>query len=133
TNEPVLTYAPGTTERTALRTELQRMTGETVEITPHISGHRVETGKLARAVMPHRHAHVLATWHQAGEPEVKHAIDAALAAHHAWSTMAWEDRAAIFLRAADLLAGPWRMRLNAATMLGQSKTPFQAEIDAACE
>jgi len=83
--------------------------------------------------MPHRHAHVLATWHQAGEPEVRRAIDAALGAHADWARMAWEDRAAIFLRAADLLAGPWRMRLNAATMLGQSKTAFQAEIDAACE
>src|SRR5438034_5937167 len=132
-NEPVLTYAPGTAERTALRAELQRMAGETVEITPRIGGRRVETGKLARAVMPHRHAHVLATWHQAGEAEVTRAIDAALDAHRDWSAMAWEDRAAIFLRAADLLAGPWRMRLNAATMLGQSKTPFQAEIDAACE
>jgi len=132
-NEPVLTYAPGTAERTALRAELARMSRETVEITPRIGGERVGTGRLARAVMPHRHAHVLATWHQAGDAEAKRAIDAAIAAHPAWSSMAWEDRAAIFLRAADLLAGPWRMRLNAATMLGQSKTPFQAEIDAACE
>jgi 1-pyrroline-5-carboxylate dehydrogenase len=132
-NEPVLTYAPGTAERRTLCAELARMSGESLEITPRIGGARVETGKLARAVMPHRHAHVLATWHQAGEAEVKRAIDAALAAHASWSRIAWEDRAAIFLRAADLLAGPWRMRLNAATMLGQSKTAFQAEIDAACE
>jgi 1-pyrroline-5-carboxylate dehydrogenase len=132
-NEPVLTYGPGTPERKALRAELQRMAGQTLEITPKIGGQRVETGKVARAVMPHRHAHALATWHQAGEAEVTRAIDAALAARHDWSRMAWEDRAAIFLRAADLLAGPWRMRLNAATMLGQSKTPFQAEIDSACE
>jgi 1-pyrroline-5-carboxylate dehydrogenase len=132
-NEPVLTYASGTAERKALRAELQRMSGETLEITPRIGGQRVPTGTLARAVMPHRHAHVLATWHQAGDAEVRRAIDAALAAHADWSRMAWEDRAAIFLRAADLLAGPWRMRLNAATMLGQSKTAFQAEIDSACE
>ncbi len=83
--------------------------------------------------MPHRHTHTLATWHQAGAAEVERAIDASLTAHPAWSRMAWEDRAAIFLRAADLLAGPWRMRLNAATMLGQSKTAYQAEIDSACE
>jgi 1-pyrroline-5-carboxylate dehydrogenase len=132
-NEPVLTYAPGTPERAALRAELARMSRETLEITPRIGGARIETGKLARAVVPHRHAHTLATWHQAGEPEVTRAIDAARAAHGAWARLAWEDRAAIFLRAADLLAGPWRMRLNAATMLGQSKTAFQAEIDAACE
>ncbi len=132
-NEPVLSYAPGTAERRALRAELARMAGETIEITPRIGGARVETGKLARAVMPHRHAHLLATWHQGGEPEARRAIDAALAASPEWSRMAWEDRASIFLRAADLLAGPWRMRLNAATMLGQSKTAFQAEIDAACE
>jgi 1-pyrroline-5-carboxylate dehydrogenase len=132
-NEPVLTYAPGTAERRALRAELARLAGETLDIAPRIGGARVETGKLARATMPHRHAHVLATWHQAGETEAKRAIDAALAAHADWSRMAWEDRAAIFLRAADLLAGPWRMRMNAATMLGQSKTAFQAEIDAACE
>jgi 1-pyrroline-5-carboxylate dehydrogenase len=132
-NEPVLSYAPGTAERRALRAELARLTGETVEIAPRIGGTRAQTGKLARAVMPHRHAHGLATWHQAGEPEVRHAIEAALGAHAGWSRMAWEDRAAIFLRAAELLAGPWRMRLNAATMLGQSKTAFQAEIDSACE
>ena len=132
-NEPVLAYAPGAAERRSLRAAVARMSAETAEIAPRIGGERVETGKLARAVMPHRHAHVLATWHQAGEPEVRRAIDAALSAHRAWSEMAWEHRAAIFLRAADLLAGPWRMRLNAATMLGQSKTAFQAEIDAACE
>ena len=132
-NEPILTYAPGSAERGRLRAELSRMSGQTIEITPRIGGVRVETGKMARAVMPHRHAHTLATWHQAGAAEVERAIDAALAAHGAWSRMAFADRAAIFLRAADLLAGPWRMPLNAATMLGQSKTSFQAEIDSACE
>jgi 1-pyrroline-5-carboxylate dehydrogenase len=132
-NESVLGYAPGTTERRALREELTRLASETIDITPRIGGARVETGKVARVAMPHRHTHTLATWHQAGATEVERAIDVSLTAHAAWSRMAWEDRAAIFLRAADLLAGPWRMRLNAATMLGQSKTAFQAEIDSACE
>src|SRR5439155_1220857 len=93
----------------------------------------VVTGRTAEAVMPHDHRHVLAVWHKAGTAEVAHAIDAALGAHRAWSRMAWHDRAGIFLRAAELLAGPYRMVLNAATMLGQSKTVHQAEIDAACE
>src|SRR5207244_415603 len=115
-NESVLSYAPGTAERRALREELTRLASETIDITPRIGGARVETGKVARVVMPHRHTHTLATWHQAGAVEVERAIDAALTAHPSWSRMAWEDRAAIFLRAADLLAGPWRMRLNAATM-----------------
>jgi 1-pyrroline-5-carboxylate dehydrogenase len=93
----------------------------------------VRTGTVAEATMPHDHRHVLATWHKAGPAEVTRAIEAALAAHRVWSRMAWTDRAAIFLKAADLLAGPWRPVLNAATMLGQSKTAHQAEIDAACE
>ena len=132
-NEPVLTYAPGTAERRALRAEIARLSATTSEIAPRIGGRTVQTGAVARATMPHRHGHVLARWHQAGAAEATQAIDAALAASGEWSRMAWEDRAAIFLRAADLLAGPWRMRMNAATMLGQSKTAFQAEIDAACE
>jgi 1-pyrroline-5-carboxylate dehydrogenase len=109
------------------------MAAATIEITPRIAGQRVTTGKVASAVMPHDHARTLATWHRAAGPEVERAIAAARDAHHDWSRMAWEDRAAIFLKAADLLAGPYRMTLNAATMLGQSKTAFQAEIDAACE
>jgi len=132
-NEPVLTYAPGTAERRALRAQLDRMASEVIEITPRIGGHRVTTGRTADAVMPHDHRHVLAVWHKAGAPEVGRAIDAALAAHRDWSRLGWHDRAAIFLKAADLLAGPYRMTLNAATMLGQSKTAHQAEIDAACE
>jgi 1-pyrroline-5-carboxylate dehydrogenase len=132
-NEPVLGYAPGSPERRALRAELDRLASEVVEITPRIGGARVTTGRTARAVMPHDHRHVLAEWHQAGAAEVGRAIDAARAAHREWSRMPWVDRAAIFLRAADLLAGPYRLVLNAATMLGQSKTAHQAEIDAACE
>jgi 1-pyrroline-5-carboxylate dehydrogenase len=132
-NEPVLGYGPGTAERAALRSELGRMAATAIEVTPRIGGRRVTTGKTASVVMPHDHARVLATWHRASAPEVEQALAAALDAHREWSQMAWEDRAAIFLKAADLLAGPWRARLNAATMLGQSKTVVQAEIDAACE
>jgi 1-pyrroline-5-carboxylate dehydrogenase len=132
-NEPTLTYAPGTSERRALRAQLERMSGEVAEITPRIGGRAVRTGALAEAVMPHDHRHALATWHRAGAREVEQAIEAALAAHRDWSRMDWPARAAIFLKAADLLAGPYRQVLNAATMLGQSKTAHQAEIDAACE
>ncbi|PYN46622.1 MAG: 1-pyrroline-5-carboxylate dehydrogenase [Candidatus Rokuibacteriota bacterium] len=132
-NEPVLAYTPGSPERKALRAELDRMAGEVIEIAPRIGGRRVTTGRTADAVMPHDHRHVLAVWYKAGASEVQRAIDAAGAAHREWSRLPWQERAAIFLRAADLLAGPYRMILNAATMLGQSKTAHQAEIDAACE
>ena len=132
-NEPVLAYTPGSPERSALRAELDRMASGIIEITPRIGGRRITTDRTAEAVVPHDHRHVLAVWHKAGAQEVERAIDAAGAAHREWSRLAWQDRAAIFLRAADLLAGPYRMTLNAATMLGQSKTAHQAEIDAACE
>src|SRR3989454_7758231 len=132
-NEPVLAYAPGSPERKALRAQLAKMSSEVIEVTPLVGGRRVTTGRTADAVMPHDHRHVLAVWHKAGASEVQLAIDAAGAAHREWSRLPWQDRAAIFLKAADLLAGPYRMILNAATMLGQSKTTHQAEIDAACE
>jgi 1-pyrroline-5-carboxylate dehydrogenase len=132
-NEPVLGYAPQSLERAQLADALQRMSQRTIEIAPVIGGRRVRTGDTAKSVMPHDHRHVLATWHKAGAREAKRAIAAAREARPAWSRMPWESRAAIFLKAADLLAGPWRMTLNAATMLGQSKTCHQAEIDAACE
>jgi 1-pyrroline-5-carboxylate dehydrogenase len=132
-NEPVLAYAPGSLERKALREQIQKMSGEVIEITPRIGGKKIVTGKTAEAVMPHDHRHVLGVWHKAGASEVARAIEAALEAHTEWSRMPWHHRAAIFLKAADLLAGPYRMVLNAATMLGQSKTVHQAEIDAACE
>src|SRR5881409_2898989 len=132
-NEPVLAYTPGSPERKALRAALDRMAGQMIEIAPRIGGRRVTTGRTAEVVMPHDHRHVLATWHKAGAPEVQQAIDAAAAAWPDWSRTPWEERAAVFLRAAELLAGPWRATLNAATMLGQSKTVHQAEIDAACE
>ena len=132
-NEPVSGFAPGSPERKALQEELSALSRKTIEIAPVIAGRRIRTGAVARSVMPHDHRHVLATWHKAGRREVERAIAAAREAHRDWSRMPWESRAAIFLKAADLLAGPWRTRLNAATMLGQSKTCHQAEIDAACE
>ena len=132
-NEPILAYTPGSPERKTLRAQLDRMAGEVIEITPRVGGRRVTTGRTADAVMPHDHRHTLAVWHKAGASEVQRAIDAAGAAHREWSRMPWQERAAIFLRAADLLAGSYRMTLNAATVLGQSKTAHQAEIDAACE
>src|SRR5690606_3114491 len=93
----------------------------------------VRTGNTAQTVMPHKHGHVLADWHKAGPAEVQQAIDAAVDARREWARWPWEERAAVFLRAAELLTTTWRPTLNAATMLGQSKTAFQAEIDSACE
>jgi 1-pyrroline-5-carboxylate dehydrogenase len=132
-NEPVLGYAPGSPERQALRAQLARMSAEVAEITPRIAGEKVRTGLTAEAAMPHDHRHTLAVWHRARPEDVTRAIAAARGAHPAWSALPWHERAAVFLRAAELLAGPFRMALNAATMLGQSKTPHQAEIDSACE
>ena len=132
-NEPVRSYAPGAPERAALKERLRTMAGERVEIPLVIGGERVRTGDTATAVMPHRHSHVLADWHRARPAEVERAIAASREAAREWSAWAWEDRAAVFLKAAELLATSWRPTLNAATMLGQSKTAFQAEIDAACE
>ena len=132
-NEAVRSYAPGSGERASLQAALARMTGERIELPLVIGGRAVTTGRLEAAVMPHAHRHVLADAHLAEPVHVQMAVEAARRAHHDWAAMPWEDRAAIFLRAADLLAGPWRDRLNAATMLGQSKTAHQAEIDAAAE
>jgi 1-pyrroline-5-carboxylate dehydrogenase len=132
-NEPVRDYAPGSAEKAALKKRLDEMLSETIEIPLTIGGREIRTGRTANAVCPHDHQHVLATYHQAGADEVLQAIDAAREGWRAWSEMAWEDRAAVFLKAADLLAGPWRDTVNAATMLNQSKTVYQAEIDAACE
>ncbi len=132
-NEPVLNYGPKSAEKLTLKQRLSAMHTERIEIPLLIGGKEVRTGKMATAVCPHEHGHVLADFHQAGLAEVEQAIAAADEAWHSWSEMAWEDRAAVFLKAADLLAGPWRDTLNAATMLNQSKTVVQAEIDAACE
>jgi len=132
-NEPVREYAPRSPERASLQVRLEQMRGERVEIPVVIGGKDVQTAQTAPAVMPHDKEHVLADVHQAGPEHVQQAVDAAAAAWEDWSRWPWEDRAAVFLRAAELLSGPWRDTLNAATMLGQSKTAHQAEIDAACE
>jgi 1-pyrroline-5-carboxylate dehydrogenase len=133
TNEPVKNYAPGSPERESLRVRLEQMRGERVEIPLVIGGEDVTTGTTRETVMPHKKDHVLADIHQGGAAEVERAIEASGEAWHDWSRLPWEERAAVFLRAAELLSGPWRDTLNAATMLGQSKTAHQAEIDAACE
>ncbi len=132
-NEPVKGYLPGSAERASLKAELSRQAAQEVEIPLVIGGVEIKTGVLGKIQMPHDHRHVLASYHNAGEAELKAAIKAAGAAKAAWAAMPWEHRASIFLKAADLLAGPWRDRINAATMLGQSKTCYQAEIDSACE
>ena len=132
-NEPVLSYTPGTPERDRLKSLVQDLSSRRIEIPLVIGGREVRTGKTVDAVMPHCHKHVLATVHQAGAAEVAQAIEAAQEAWRDWSTWAFERRAAVFLKAADLLAGKHRAAVNAATMLGQSKTAHQAEIDAACE
>jgi 1-pyrroline-5-carboxylate dehydrogenase len=132
-NEPVKDYAPGSPEREGIAAKLREMRSERIEIPLVIGGQEVRTGNTFGAVMPHAKEHVLATVHQGGPEEVERAIQAAADAWHDWSRTPWEERAAVFLRAAELLAGPWRATLNAATMLGQSKTVHQAEIDSACE
>jgi 1-pyrroline-5-carboxylate dehydrogenase len=132
-NEPVLGYAPGSPERAELKAAVKVMAAEQIEIPLIIGGREVRTGRTGTAVVPHDHAHVLATYHMAGEAEVRQAVAAALEAQREWAAWPWEDRLAVFLRAADLLATSWRPVLNGATMLGQSKTAHQAEIDAACE
>jgi 1-pyrroline-5-carboxylate dehydrogenase len=132
-NEPVLGYEPGTPERDELRRRLDELSSQRLEIPLVIGGEDVQTGDTFEAVMPHKRSHVLADVHKGGAGEVERAIAAAAAAWEDWSRTPWEDRAAVILRAAELLAGPWRQTLNAATMLGQSKTAHQAEIDSACE
>ena len=132
-NEPVLSYAPGSPERRALTAQLAEQAGRQIEIPLIVGGAEVTTGDLGRCVMPHDHRHVLATFHKGNADTVRQAVDAAAAARPGWAAMPWEARAAIFLKAAELLAGKYRPAVNAATMLNQSKTVVQAEIDAACE
>ena len=132
-NEPVRSYAPGTPERDRLKAELGRQLADAVEVPLWIDGKPVRTGKTAPLAIPHDRSRTLGTFHQASAADVRAAIAAAQAAKPAWAALPWEERAAIFLRAATLLQGEFRDRLNAATMLGQSKTAHQAEIDAACE
>jgi len=132
-NEPVLGYEPGSPERAALRQRLDELSGQRLEIPLVIGGEEVQTGDTFEAVTPHKRNHVPADVDKGGAAEVDRAITAAANAWEDWSRTPWEDRAAVILRAAELLAGPWRQTLNAATMLGQSKTAHQAEIDSACE
>ncbi len=132
-NEPIREYVPGTAERDAIKTRLSSMASQEIDIPLIIGGQEVRTSRCRRAVMPHRHEHVLANWHVAGKAEAQQAIEAAGRAHEEWSRWPWQDRAAVFLKAADLLATSWRDTLNASTMLCQSKTVHQAEIDSACE
>ncbi len=132
-NEPNKSYAPGTPERASLKRRLEEMLKEVVDIPAIIGGREVRTGKTIPVVCPHDHRHTLAVAHQVGEAEVEQAVAAAREAWREWSELPWEARAAVVLKAAELLAGPWRDTLNAATMLGQSKTVFQAEIDSASE
>src|SRR4051794_31917918 len=134
-NEPVRSYAPGSKERASLEARLKDMAAaEPVELTMTVDGRELTgSGEQIDVVMPHRHTHVLGRTWNAGNAEVQQAVDAALAAAPAWRDLPFDERAAVFLRAADLLAGPWRDTINGSTMLGQSKTCYQAEIDAACE
>jgi len=132
-NEPVYEFAPGSTERAKLKAALDDIVGKEIEIPLIIGGKEVRTGNLGKVVMPHDHQHVLAKYHQAGEREIEQAIEAAMAAKPAWAALRWEERAAIFLKAADLLSGKYRFVMNALSMLSTSKSAYQAEIDAACE
>ena len=132
-NEPVRSYLPGSAETQSLKSKLDSMAREKVEIPCIIGGREVRTGNLRKVVMPHSHGEVVGEFHLAGAKELEQAASAALHARAEWERLPWQDRAGVFLKAADLLAGSWRDRLNAATMLGQSKNVYQAEIDAACE
>ncbi len=132
-NEPVYSYAPGTIERSRLKTALAEIKSKTIEIPLIIGGNEIWTGRTAEVVMPHNHNHLMAKYHMAGEEEIQMAVHAAMAAKQEWEALRWEERAAIFLKAAELLSGKYRFEMNAASMLTTGKTAFQAEIDAACE
>ncbi len=132
-NEKVLSYQPGSPERKAVKAALKDLKSKEIEIPMTINGKKVKTGNLISMHPPHEIAHTLGHFHQGDKKHVKAAINAALSAKEAWENMPWQDRAAIFLRAADLLAGPFRAKMNAATMLAQSKNVYQAEIDAVAE
>ncbi len=133
-NEPIKSYIPGSSERASLKAKLEEMSNRVIEIPLIIGGKEVKTGKTGNCVMPHNHQKVIGTYHKAGESEVNMAIEAALEARKTWAKMDWHARLSVFLKAAELLSSQeWRDTLNAATMLGQSKNVFQAEIDSACE
>jgi 1-pyrroline-5-carboxylate dehydrogenase len=132
-NEPIKLYKPGSPERAELKKKLEELKSSQVEIPIIIGGEEIKTGNTEKIVIPHNHKHVLGIYHKAGKKEVDMAIESSLEAWKKWSVMPWEQRVAVFLKMADLLAGPWRATINAATMLGQSKVAHQAEIDSACE
>jgi len=132
-NEPILSYAPGTPEREEVLKAYKEMYNSTIDVPLYINGKHIETGDTATMAPPHDHKHALGVYHKAEKKHIEDAIEGALEARKKWATMPWENRAAIFLRAAELIAGPYRAKINAATMLGQSKNIFQAEIDSACE
>ena len=132
-NEPVKNYAPGSPERKELKAMLTLLRSKQTDVPMYIGGEEVRTGKKVRMAPPHDHKHTLGYYHAGDKSHVKLAIKAALAAKKDWENTSWEHRASIFLKAAELISGPYRAKLNAATMLGQSKNAYQAEIDAACE
>ncbi len=132
-NEPVLSYAPGTPEREEVLKVYKDLWNQQIEVPLYINGQRVYTGKTKEITPPHDHQHVIGVYHKASKEDVQKAIESALAAREKWANMDWQDRVSIFLKAADLISGPYRAKMNAATMLGQSKTIFQAEIDAVAE
>ena len=130
-NEPVRNYGPGSPEKAPLKAKLDEMLADQIEIPLIIGGKEVRTGNTAKAVCPHDHNHVLGVYHKAGEAEIQQAVDASQRAWREWSEVPWEDRAAVMLKAAELLQGPWRDTLNAACMLNQSKTCLLYTSDAA--
>ncbi len=132
-NEPVLSYAPGSRERELLEEALGEARSQVLDIPMYIGGQEVRTGKKQKLTPPHDHQHLLAYYHEGDGGHAEQAVQAALNARALWSNLPWEHRASIFLKAAELIAGPWRYKINAATMLGQSKNAYQAEIDSACE
>ncbi|UPT71671.1 MAG: L-glutamate gamma-semialdehyde dehydrogenase [Flavobacterium sp. JAD_PAG50586_2] len=132
-NEPVKSYAPNSPEKTAVLAAYTKMWNETIDVPNYIGSEEIRTGNTKNMSAPHDHQHIVGTYHLAEKKHIDQAIDAALEARKKWANMAWEQRAAIFLKAAELIAGPYRARINAATMIAQSKTIYQAEIDASCE
>jgi len=132
-NEPIKSYSPGTIDREELKRTIKEMRSQQVDVPMYIGGKEVRTGKKIPLTCPHDHKHILGYYHKGDKTHVKQAVAAAMSAKKKWGAMAWEHRAAIFLKAAELLAGPYRYKIVAATMLGQSKNVYQAEIDAACE
>ena len=132
-NEPIKGYAPGSTERTKVLDAYKKMYNSTIDVAMYINGEDVKTGNIDTMSPPHDHQHIVGTYHKAEKKNITNAISGALEARNTWANLPWEQRAAIFLRAAELIAGPYRAKINAATMVAQSKTIHQAEIDAACE